>query len=324
MSIRQQLDYDYFVLAILGEQTYQEIADRETERLGTPVSRSLVAGVIRDIKAGKLRPSRFATTSKYIDTYIYGSEPNNGGLPVFLGHPEIEGDAVVINDVHVPFTDFDFAERVIPVAEYFDVDTMIIAGDFLDMSAMGGFKRKVQPPSVYEEMRVARDLLSYYAEYFETIWLYPGNHSDRLLKAFDGGLMWDEFIDILITPEIKDKIIATPYDRITLHSGGETWTIPHQANVSVYSLSVGEQLAWKYSSHVVTTHQHNSAIGMDRYGKYVIIDSGGLHEPAMQPWVQLKTTKSARHDKGFVVIKDGQGKLFTPNPIMTDWSFLEG
>lgn len=323
-TLRQQLDIDYIIAALLRGDTLQTIANRESKRIGTTVGRGAISGIERDLKAGTLKASvTQRADDRWINTYLYGVEPDNGGIPVFDGYLELDGDAVVISDLHLPFTDFDFAMKPIDVAQYYGIKRLIIAGDLVDGNSQNNFKHKVRHIKLSEELRLARDLLSYYAEWFDEIIFEPGNHDDWFMQNHEGNLFIDDFARFLQNPDVVSKLLVTPYDRLTLFSGNEKWVIPHQADFSRYSLSVGNLLSKKFLANVIVPHQHNSAIGFDDYHRFIVIDIGGLHDPKKMEYQALKTTTKPEPDQGFAVVINGRGELWTPDHRLTDWSRIK-
>lgn len=315
---RSDLDLDYIIQGLLSNKTYGDIAQRETTRLSVDeeivVSRSIIAGIRRDLVAGVLRPSTAARTDDhYIKTYIWGVEPDNGGLPLFIGHPHLDGNLIVISDIHAPFTDYEFAEKPNEVGKYYGVKKLFIAGDLLDAGTQNKFRKKVAPPSFSIDLNMARKLLEFYAEWFDEIWFLPGNHDDWFLENEDGNIDIEDIYHLLRGDQLQGKLIVSGYDRATLNSSGELWTLPHQADVSVYSLKVAEQLAWKYQTNMVIPHQHNHAVGRDRYGRYILADIGGLHDQNKMAYMQLKTSIRPEFDKSFAAIVDGGIELITPD-----------
>lgn len=321
-AIRHLLDYDYVIPALLRNESFEKIAARETVRLDTVVvTRNTIAGVKRDLMAGTLKTSSARQNDNgWVKTYVYGLEPDNGGLPVFTGHMTIDGDAVVISDLHVPFTDFKFAESVIPWAKYYGIRQMVIAGDLMDGNSQNTFKRKVRPVPFSKELELSRELIAYFSTWFNIVF-EPGNHDDWFLQNQDGNLTIRDFYNLLAVAD-SGKFTITPYDRVTVISGGEPWVIPHQAEASAYSLFVGDKLSQKFQANVIVPHQHNSADGFDRYRRYRVIDIGGLHDPDLMAYANLKTTTKPRHDQGFAILKDGRGILITPDRRQTDWSII--
>jgi calcineurin-like phosphoesterase family protein len=318
---RTDLDLDYVIQSLLKHDTYEEIARKETSRIGSDVSRGLVAGVHRDLKDGKLRPSSVqAVNDRWIKTYVYGAEPDNGGVPLFLGEITLpENNYIVASDFHAPYVDYKFAETIIPVAKHHGIYTLIIAGDLVDGGTQNNFRHKVKPMPFGIELGMARKLLVYYAEWFDEIIFIPGNHDDWFLQNQDGGWTIDDYALMLQSPELEGKLTVSAYDRISFVSGGEEWLAPHQAEANVGSLVVGEKLSFKYHKNIIVPHQHNTAIGYDRYGRYVIVDIGGMHDENAVAYMNLKTTTKPHFDKGYAVIDDGQAVLITPDNRLTQW-----
>jgi len=315
---RNELDIDYIIQSLLTGKSYSDIANRETTRLSTEkdviVSRSMIAGIHRDLKEGTLRPSQQKRIDdKYIPTYVWGVEPDNGGLPLFIGHPQIDGDAVVISDVHAPFTDYEFAEKPNEVGEHYGVKRLIIAGDLLDSGTQNKFRKKVRPPTFSTDLEMGRKLLAYWSEWFDEMWFLPGNHDDWFLENEDGDINIQDIYHLLRGDSLRGMFIDTPYARVTLNSSGEVWTIPHQAENNVTSLVTGEKLVNKYRTNVIVPHQHNHAWGYDRYGHNVIVDIGGLHDENKMAYMTLKTSTRPKFDKSFAVIIDGGFDVITPD-----------
>ncbi len=320
-ALRHSLDLGYIIAALLRGETVRAIAERESTRLGLHVSRNTVIGVNRDIKSGRLRPPSFDPL-----TYSFGVEHDNGGIPVFDGQVVIEGDVIIINDVHLPYTDYDLAQRVVDVAAFYDLTEMVVAGDLLDMDSGSTFSRKLRPVPLEQEIDAAQELLAYYAQHFKRIWIMPGNHEERLLKQLDGELSFQLFSRTIQPPgdAMAEIFRFTPYDNLTIVSGEQEYMVTHQRNASAISLKVGESLAWKYHKNMIITHQHNSAKGYDKYGRYLIIDSGGLHDQQRTPYMSLKTGTNPVHDAGFVTLIGGWGELWVPDDRYTNWGMIYG
>lgn len=315
---RNDLDIDYIIQGLFTGKSYSDIAQHETSRLSYDqeivVSRSIIAGIHRDLKNGTLRPSQIQRIDdRYVKTYVWGVEKDNGGIPLFIGHPELDGDAVVVSDVHAPFTDYTFAEKPNEVGKHYGVKRLIIAGDLIDAGTQNNFRKKVRPPLLSLDLDMASRLMIYWSDWFEEIWFLPGNHDDWVLENEDGNIDINDMYHLLRGDSLRGKFIVTPYDRITLNSSGDIWTIPHQAENNVTSLSVGEKLVNKYRTNVIVPHQHNHAWGYDRYGHNVIVDIGGLHDENKMAYMTLKTSTRPKFDKSFAVIQDGGFDVITPD-----------
>lgn len=318
--VRHDLDMTFIVRALLRGDSYSTIADREAQRLGRLVTRNVIAGVSRDLRYGKLSYGPTATQTTKVKTYRFGVEDDNGGVPIYTEHPELEGNAVVISDLHLPKTDYDFLKLVPKVGRRLGITRLIIAGDLVDGGSQGKHhRRKVKPVTTGYEYKIARQVLDELAEWFDEIVYEPGNHEDWLLENMGGDLQIEDVYQFLFTPTLQGKLFLTPYDRITLYSEGEKWTIPHQTDYSKHPLVVGSDLAQKFQSNMIIPHQHITALGKDWYDRYVVVDIGGLHEPTMFDYVQLKTSRNRTMSKGFAAIKDGGVTLYTDDDRITDW-----
>lgn len=325
MITRQDLDMEFVNRELHRETPYSVIAYKEAERLGvdpSQVSRSMISGIHRDLKNGKLTvTSNQPTSQDWIPTYRFGIDKDNGGVPLFVGHPRIDGNAVVISDPHFPATDYAEVERVNATGKRYDVKRLIIAGDLLDGATQNKFKRKVRPATMDTELNLGKQALQFWLEWYDEIWFEPGNHDDWFLENLDGELSINSLGRLLGMDEMGGRFIVTPYDRIHLFNGGQEWVIPHQKESSVNPLSVPEKLAWKYEANIVVPHQHKTAWGYDRYGRYVLIAIGGLHDQDKMAYVNLKTSTKPTYNKGYVVLENGSFDLVVPDPRVRSYRF---
>lgn len=312
MTIRGSLDIDYVVAALLRNESYTTIAERETARLGEDVSRNVIAGVARDVKAGKLRPSKLAVA----DEFIFGIEPPVG-IPVYTGELELSGNFLVLNDVHLPFTNYGLLEKALDLAQVNNITQVVIAGDWVNLDQFSIFKKLTPEISFTEEVRHSLELTKKVFSQFNDVYFLRGNHEDRWLLQVDHDFQF--FVEMITHPDVRDKVTATPYDRIFLTSGGHRWGIFHQRNAGKHKARAAEQLALKHLCNVVATHQHTISYGHDPYNHFVAITSGGLHDHRKMAYVQLKSTTSNTPENSFVTIIDGRGDLWTDDPRMTKW-----
>lgn len=273
------------ILEALGQLTYQNLADEYG------VSRGMIAGIARDYKRGKL------------PGYVYGKEAPDGSMPRFIGELYLEGDYLILNDVHVPYQDQALLER----AKKSGMKRVILAGDVVDFASISRFEHRVKPPSVSEELTALRVFFEWLLTWADEVVYLPGNHEERLLKHLS--LDFADFVRMVTSDE---RVIPTPYDRVFLMSGSERWLICHQINISRNKLKVADDLSHKYLRHVLVTHQHKNALARDVYGNFIVCSVGGCHDPKKAAYVQLKTTTSAVQEQGFATIINGRVALYDP------------
>lgn len=225
-------------------------------------------------------------------------------------------DFMVIGDVQLPTTDYDFATLPAMIAKKYlrKSRKLLVVGDFFNMDSWSKYQSVIPLPTWINERDAARNLLTIYSQVFDEIWMLTGNHERRLLEANHGLL---DVQDVLTASLPYGKIKATVLDRCTVKTSQGKYTILHGANYSKKALSNADEFAQKYQSHIISHHEHHAAIGMDRWDRYYVVNNGGLFDINKMAYVQLKTTTMASMSNGFTMVKNGYPYLFGK---FTDWS----
>lgn len=224
-------------------------------------------------------------------------------------------DFMVVGDVQLPTTDYDFATLPALIAKKHlkKPRRLIVAGDFFNMDVWSKYKSIVPLPTWVDEKEAARNLLTIYSQVFQEIWMIAGNHERRLLEHLDG--QWD-FQDVLTASLPSGHIKATVRDRCVVKTSQGKYTVLHGANYARKPLSNADEYAQKFQSHIIAHHEHHAAIGMDRWDRYYCISNGGLFDVNKMAYVQLRTNTMAGMSNGFTMVKDGYPYLFSK---FTDW-----
>ena len=253
-------------------------------------------------------------------TYLYGVEPQlYDGLPIYRGHDVLEGNFLVMNDLHIPCVDMLWLEYAVQTALRLDIENAVVIGDWFNADGVSRHpKRGINPFG--REIEMGAYILEWLTRYMN-VRLYPGNHDDWFLYRNEGHISFKQGARMMFRNDrVMERVAVSEYDRVTLINAGNVWTCPHQANYSKDALKVGDELAQKYQSNVIIPHQHITGMGPDRYNRYVVIDSGGMFDPDRFGYVNLKTSKSRNMNQAFVTLVDGLATLWTPDPRITDWS----
>ena len=224
-------------------------------------------------------------------------------------------DFMVIGDVQLPTTDYDFAMLPAMIAKKHlkKPRKLIIAGDFYNMDSWSKYASAIPTPTWEQEKEAARNLLSIYSQTFDEMWMLSGNHERRLLEHLSG--QWD-VQDVLSASIPGGHVKATVLDRCTVNTSKGKYSVIHGENYSKKSLNNADEYAQKYQSHIISHHEHHAAIGMDRFDRYWIVNNGGLFDTKKMAYVQLKTNTMANMSKGFTMVKGGYPYLFSD---FTDW-----
>ena len=242
-----------------------------------------------------------------------------GKLDFSLGQPlHLEGDAMIVGDIHCPFTDYEWAVKVSQVAKKHlkKPRRLIIAGDFFNMDAFSTYAHLTNLPTWAQEREAAKGLLHEWLDAFSEITMIMGNH-DRRLQKFTGGA-FDETDIISLVLSNPNLVKASNFGWCVVESGTQTYRITHPKNYSVNQLNVAEAIALKFGQNVISFHEHHLSIGWDRYKRYLIVNGGSLVDPDKLAYARLDDSKSAGTAKGFVMLKNGTPYLFGEEPF-TDW-----
>lgn len=257
-----------------------------------------------------------------LPTYVYTGIYNPAAAPLFTGEWHLDFDELaIIGDLHAVATNRALVEGMCATSKRHmkKKRNLLICGDALDGSKDSKHPKHVTPISRAQELRFTKQLMDYLLETFHTIWLTPGNHlRNRMIELMEGDLDGDQLKALIISK--PQRLEYSPYDVVHVRSGGEDWTITHQYQYSRRKLTVANQLAQKYQTHIVTLHQHHTAMGMDDYGRYVCIDCGGGHDDRMFSYSNLVPNTMPRMNRGWVLLKNGTANLITPYAAWGDFT----
>jgi Calcineurin-like phosphoesterase len=231
---------------------------------------------------------------------------------------ELAGDFLIVGDVHVPATDWNFAQLVGRVAEHTGINRLIIAGDFFNFDLWSRYDHVIAPPTWKQERDAARVLIGDWLETFAEIYTISGNHDQRIAKW--SAAEFDE-VDTWGMVATSGKLTHSNCGYCTVQSGGQTWRVTHPASYRRGRLSVANELANKYQVNVISFHEHHLGKTFDEYGHYVVVNGGMLADTEKMAYVTLNDTVSAKMVKGFVALQNGCATVYGERPF-TDWSFL--
>ena len=263
---------------------------------------------------GEPMTPRFNVPSRTYDGSITAAD-----VPRFDGAWNLQGDFMVINDVHIPATNWNFAECMLEIAEtnLSSPRKLIIAGDLINGDALSRWDNVVLITPLADELTYAEAFLNHLAGVFDEIYMTRGNHENRLLFGLRGQIHAPQFRRMFTD---NPRVHFSMYSYLDVTSGGERWHITHQRNYSINPLTVARKLATKHNAHIISAHQHHSAAGRDLSNRFACIDSGGLHDPRLMAYVGLEDSTSPNMANGFVLLRDGIGTLFTPADYrLFDW-----
>ena len=222
--------------------------------------------------------------------------------PVQLETPPVmEGDALLLFDIHSPCHDAKWIDRCVSLALKWGVNQCGIGGDLVDFTAFSIFA-KSDAYDVQTEIVVTESILKALESAFDKIMYSAGNHEIRLSRRTD----WMLPVETAVRLFVKDgKTTFTRSYWWTLESGGESYYIEHPRNASINQTIVPAKLAAKYHKNVIAGHGHLQGTGHDVSGRYVAIDSGMCADPDRLEYYQMQHTTRPAMMQGAVIVRDG-------------------
>jgi len=220
----------------------------------------------------------------------------------------LSGDWALVGDLHCPCTDWGLAGQVGAEARKAGIRQLLICGDVFDMPALGKYAPVVPPNEALAEERAAKYALRMWERTFDTIRILTGNHDLRLFKALQGALGEAAVTAALLARMGADERTEwSVYGYCIIESGTGDWRISHPFNYSRNALTVARKLAAKHLQHVVTFHEHHTAVGFDDSGRFVIANVGCLADPEKLAYKQLVDRSSTPEmSQGFALLKGGR------------------
>lgn len=236
-----------------------------------------------------------------------------------IGTPlTVEGDLLIAGDIHCNTVNKGFMRRPLEIAKQYlkKPRRFIIAGDLLNADAFSGYEPTYPTPSFGKEIKAARAFFDLYLSVFDEIYVFPGNHDLRPVKRSHAAIDFHMVMKI-ISHEKRIKVSHIGHMLVNTHMG--TYRVTHGSEYSVNQLVVAEQLAHKNRQHIISWHEHHTAVGLDRFKNWILVNGGGLFDSDGMAYTKIEDNKKPNMANGFVMLRNGYPYLFTDK--FTDWDF---
>jgi len=225
--------------------------------------------------------------------------------------PVLEGDALLLFDIHSPCHDARWINRCVDLALRWGVHQCGIGGDLVDFTAFSIFA-KSDAYDVQAEIIATEQILKALESAFDELVYCNGNHEVRLSRLTG----WMLPVETAVRLFMRDgKTVFTRSYWFTLESGGESFYIEHPRNASVSQTMVPARLAAKYHKHVIAGHGHLWGQGRDVSGQFWAIDSGICADPERIEYYQMQHTTRPAMQQGAVIVRNGIPILLSPHNI---------
>lgn len=236
-------------------------------------------------------------------------------MPRFDDPPRVDGDTLVMADLHVPFHDSQFCNRVIDLALLWEVPSLVLAGDVVDLAALSPFAPEFDglEISLEEELKTARKVFDALAGFERVLWL-AGNHEIRILRQLKASVKMSRLAGMFTElPQLE----TTPYHWCAV---GNDWHVTHPGSRSVIPARVPFFLIRQQRKNVAAGHDHRWGIVQDESGLNVAVSIGVCADPARLGYDALRDTTHPAVIQGALIVKRGYPWLLSPK--WTDWRAL--
>jgi len=232
--------------------------------------------------------------------------------PVKMERPPVmEGDALLLFDIHSPCHDKAWMDRLIALALKWGIKQVGIGGDLVDFGVFSVFEQ-TGAYDVQTEITVTENILKALESCFDTIIYSAGNHESRLSRKTGWLLPLESAVRLFIR---SGKTTFTRSYWWTLVSGGQEYRIEHPGNASASQTMVPAKLAAKYHTHMIAGHGHLWGQGRDVSGTWWGIDSGICADPERLDYYVMRHNTRPAMQQGAVIVREGIPILLHPDNI---------
>ena len=264
----------------------------------------------------------------------------------------MEGDALILPDIELPFHNAGFLNRVLDLTDAWGVKQCILAGDALHFDSLSGWEPSWTAPNdgcltadaEATLMQFAKSLPSKKQGELMTTIGNLGQRNEKDGMSTEMGIARRELCHLAIMFERVDFILGNhegrllralqtaldPKELLRLLEAGDHWRIaPYyfqylDTSAGRYLIEhpkgaaegTAQGLAAKYGCHVIMGHSHALDFSWDISGRYYAIQAGHCVDEIKLPYAAQRHTTKRMHKPGAVIVLDGYPYLLHEG---TDW-----
>lgn len=255
----------------------------------------------------------------------------------------MEGDAIVLPDIELPFHNAEFMSRCLELADAWGIRKAIVAGDLLHFESLTTWQANWVSEGGYglsdkaerKLMEFARSLPEeYQEEMIDTIISLDEKDnssntsvSQELRQARKVIKIMTELFDEIdfILGNHDDRFLRAlnnpmfPSELLTLVEAGDKWRVkPYYFSILVsngekyqiehpktWAKSSPYKLAAKFQCHVLQAHSHRWGMEMDISGQFYAIHMGCIVDEFRLPYASQRHNTADTHALGAVIVRDG-------------------
>lgn len=232
---------------------------------------------------------------------------------------------IYASDVHAPAYSKLAIERLIAVAQYYEVPRLVLGGDTLDWSSVSNHPNVVPQHTVSETQEATGELLSILGSVFKEIIVFSGNHDVRIAKKLGSHIPLETLLyGCIKSRPFKAELVVSDFE--FAYFGDEGDGGPNTGIVAGHPRFYGStpakmltDVAMIQHRHVLGSHNHLCGQMWSRCGRYWAIDPGCLADATNTPYLQVGAgiSKYPIWRNGFVLMRRNMPLVMTDG--WTDW-----
>jgi UDP-2,3-diacylglucosamine pyrophosphatase LpxH len=223
---------------------------------------------------------------------------------------------IVLSDIHIPFhsrqwTGKAFKEGYRIKKRYPDKKVILaIAGDLLDLVMFGSYGHNDADASAKQSIKEGGLFLEAALGIFDEIYICPGNHDIRFVKALKGKLGFGSLMRLMMaemgSQGLSERIHVTSRNYILLN---EDWAACHPMGYSRIATTVPRKLAARHRRNVICGHTHHApSHAPTECGQYIGVENGCLQDKSKVGYLR-NMTNFPEHQFGYTILgKCADGK----------------
>jgi predicted phosphodiesterase len=232
--------------------------------------------------------------------------------PLYTDHLFIDSAHVLVAaDTHIPKHDQELVEGMLRQAYEEEVDTIIWAGDLLDMEAYSSYGIDEKTASFKRDLRVTAAIIRGASRLgFKQYWTL-GNHEQRLFRDRNmNNLDMSLLAQLAGLGDLVENGMLVTSDNPSVYLTIGNWLVTHPSQYGSYPTVVASKLATRNQANVIAAHEHHWGMTTDETGQWLAISSGGLYDPRKHKYINYQMTSHRAWQRGFVILHNGHAQLY--------------
>lgn len=218
---------------------------------------------------------------------------------------ELEGDLLIMSDLHIPYHDADLIDTAIRHAQDMGINRWLIVGDLMDGNQWSKrglnqtYQRRWQ-----DDAEIAQAIVAQLVAHVGPGTVLMGNHDAWFVRHFRGQAETEWLLSRLFRTD--ENVLWSMFEQCRIRSGGREIRATHGANYSgANPLGVGQRLAAKWECSVVMGHQHHATHGLSWSGRHQIVCMGGMHDPRKLAYIHDAPRTNPAQTRSYVILTSG-------------------